>query len=334
MNFNPFSGKGHWFKGNLHSHSTLSDGACSPQELKEIYQKEGYSFIAFTEHDVFADVSSLSDASFLALLGAEIKSYPALGNSAAELSCGDHRAYHMLCLPQPGAAASPIQVGERISVRTAGPGSHHRDTQDLIDHMAARGCLVTINHPIWTRLLPEDLLSLDRFFALEIYNTQCSFEGCDMGEGTLYWDMLLRQGKRIWGFAADDNHNKDDLCKAHPIKITPAHPHWSSCKAWIMVYAEALTPEAILDALDRGAFYSSTGPEIFRYELVDGELAVDCSEVFRIDFITYERRGHSFQNYNGLRSARYRLRGGENYVRVQCVDRCGRCAWTNPIFLK
>jgi len=332
MNFDPFSGEAHWFKGNLHSHSTLSDGACSPRELKQIYQKEGYSFIAFTEHDVFTDLSELSDASFLALSGAEIKSYPALRDP----SCGDHRAYHMLCLPRPdsSAGASPVRAGERISAKTTGPGTHQQDTQAIIDHMAARGCLVTVNHPVWSRLLPEDLASLDRFFALEIYNTQCAFEGCDMGEGTLYWDMLLRQEKRIWGFAADDNHNKDDLSKARPVKISPDHPQWPSCKAWVMVYAEALVPEAILNALERGAFYSSTGPEILRYALIDGEVTVECSEVVRIDFITYERRGRSFRDQNGLRSARYQLQGDERYVRVQCTDQCGRCAWTNPIFLK
>lgn len=331
MNFNPFFGKGQWFKGNLHAHSTLSDGAYPPEELKRIYQAEGYSFIAFTEHDVFFDLSALNDDTFLAIFGAEIKSYP----SARNTSCGDHRAYHMLCLPWPGRLADdPIRPGERISANTSGSGTHHQDTQELIDRMVGRGCLVTVNHPVWSRLLPEDISSLDRFFALEIYNTQCTFEGSDMGEGVLYWDMLLRQGKRIWGFAADDNHNKDDLSKSNPIKIQPGHPRWSSCKAWVMVYAEELTAAAILGALERGAFYSSTGPAISRYELVNDEVIIECSEVTRVDFITYERRGHSIEDQNGMCGAQYRLRGDETYVRVQCTDRYGRRAWTNPIFLQ
>lgn len=332
MNFNLFCGKAHWYKGNLHSHSTLSDGAYSPQELKQIYRKAGYSFIAFTEHDIFFDLSELNDASFLALMGAEIKSYPI----CRDPSCGDHRAYHMLCIPKADgiSGASSVQAGERIPARITGTDSHQQDTQNVIDNMTARGCLVTVNHPVWSRLLPEDLTCLDHFFALEIYNTQCAFEGCDQGEGTLYWDLLLRQGKQIWGFAADDNHNKDDLSKACPVRVSPDHPRWSSCKAWVMVYAEALKTEALLNALERGAFYSSTGPEILRYELMDGILTVECSEVVRVDFITYERRGCSFQDTDGIRFAQYHLHGDESYVRVQCTDRWGRCAWTNPIFLK
>ena len=40
-----------FYKGNMHCHSTLSDGALSPEELKDAYKNKGYSFIAITDHD-------------------------------------------------------------------------------------------------------------------------------------------------------------------------------------------------------------------------------------------------------------------------------------------
>lgn len=326
MNFNPFCGRGNWYKGNLHAHSTLSDGACSPEELKQLYLEEGYSFLAYTEHNFFADLSRLNDSQFLAFPGAEVKSYPPY----EDVSCSDYRTYHLLCLagtatPQPGFHIPPLRNNWE---------DHHLKTQEFIDQMTADGMLVTVNHPIWSRLLPEDLLSLEGFFALEIYNAQCAVDGDDAGEGVLYWDLLLRQKKRIWGYAADDNHNVMDLISKSKKKIDKGHPRWPSCKAWVQVYAETLSQRAIAEALKRGRFYSSTGPEIFRYEIIDNTVIVECSEVVQIDFVTYQRRGHSVRVPEGLCIASYRLHGDEAYVRVQCTDRSGHRAWTNPIFLR
>ena len=331
MNFNPFYGEAHWMKGNLHAHSTLSDGMCTPDELKQIYVEEGYSFIAYTDHNVFPELSRLNDDSFIAFFGSEIKSYPAEDNE----SCGDYRTYHMLCLAGPNFddVTYPIKANEYVKPHRSAQNSHYAETQQIIDQMIERGCLVTINHPIWSRLLPEDICSLDRFFALEIYNSQCAIDGCDAGDGTLYWDLLLRQGKKIWGYAADDNHNKDNLSSKDAVKIDATHPRWPSCKGWVMVYAESLTQQAIATALQNGRFYSSTGPEIYQYKIVDNCVIVECSQVVRIDFITYDRRGYSFTDQQGLYSAQYQLEGDELYVRVQCTDRSGHCAWTNPIFL-
>ena len=32
--------------------------------------------------------------------------------------------------------------------------------------------------------------------------------------------------------------------------------------------------------------------------------------------------------------AEYKLSGSESYLRAECIDRYGRTAWTNPIFLR
>ena len=38
------------YKGNLHSHSTLSDGTQTPEELKELYKANGYSIYTLREY--------------------------------------------------------------------------------------------------------------------------------------------------------------------------------------------------------------------------------------------------------------------------------------------
>ena len=39
-----------WWKGNLHTHTTRSDGHKKPSEAVRLYQKAGYDFLAVTDH--------------------------------------------------------------------------------------------------------------------------------------------------------------------------------------------------------------------------------------------------------------------------------------------
>ena len=38
-----------WYKGNLHAHTTVSDGRMTPEECIALYQSKGYDFLALTE---------------------------------------------------------------------------------------------------------------------------------------------------------------------------------------------------------------------------------------------------------------------------------------------
>ena len=61
------------FKANLHCHTTISDALFTPEQVKEEYQKQGYSVVAYTDHDVMIDHSDLCDDKFIALNGYEIE---------------------------------------------------------------------------------------------------------------------------------------------------------------------------------------------------------------------------------------------------------------------
>ena len=60
-----------FYKGNMHAHSTFSDGSQTPWELKALYKSHGYSFIAITDHEVVYDHSYLDDDGFITITGAE-----------------------------------------------------------------------------------------------------------------------------------------------------------------------------------------------------------------------------------------------------------------------
>ena len=61
-NVEGFSKTGNWYKGNLHCHSTNSDGKLSPKEVVDLFKENGYSFLCFSDHDIYTDYRSEFDS--------------------------------------------------------------------------------------------------------------------------------------------------------------------------------------------------------------------------------------------------------------------------------
>ena len=60
------------YKANLHTHTNISDGDWTPEEVKAIYQNKGYQIVAFTDHEIGVPHPELTDDEFLALTGYEM----------------------------------------------------------------------------------------------------------------------------------------------------------------------------------------------------------------------------------------------------------------------
>ncbi len=69
---NPYRNLAHWFRGNTHTHSTLSDGEWPLEKVVAFYRDRGYAFLAMTDHDVFTDLSRFTTAEFLGLSSDEV----------------------------------------------------------------------------------------------------------------------------------------------------------------------------------------------------------------------------------------------------------------------
>ena len=57
-----------WLKGNLHSHTTCSDGRLSPQQRADAYAAAGYDFLAITDHYRITSLSGITPARGLVLI--------------------------------------------------------------------------------------------------------------------------------------------------------------------------------------------------------------------------------------------------------------------------
>ncbi len=64
-------GTGHFYKVNLHAHSTISDGCETPEALKALYQSQGYHALSITDHELLVDHTDLNDENFLLITGFE-----------------------------------------------------------------------------------------------------------------------------------------------------------------------------------------------------------------------------------------------------------------------
>ena len=302
-----FGGEGNWYKGNLHCHSTDSDGKLSPSEVAELYKKSWWNFLAFTDHKIFSDYEKFNDRSFLILPAAELDTH----------KLDPVRIYHVLGITgRDKHAANSFAHGELFESPV---WNGLKSAQGIIDQIITRNAHAIFCHPNWSRLEFEDFRDLNGFFAMEIYN-HCAEVESHTGISIDYWDSLLRRGRKIWGVATDDAH--------HHLK--------DQCGGWVMVRASCLSHESIMEALLDGCFYSSNGPEIYHYGIKDGVVYVECSPVRAIHFVTYELHGCSYwgADEGTINSASYKLKGSEKYVRVECVDKQGHTAWSNPIFLE
>ncbi len=295
---NPFELEGRWYKGNLHTHTTNSDGAWPPDKVVDEYKANGYDFLFITDHGKVTDVSGLSRDRLLVLSGSELD----IGKSELGYS------YHFVAL----------NLKETISVSTI------TSAQELIDLIREKGAEVIVAHPYWSGLTVNDIINLEGHIGVEIFNSTCFFS-IAKGYSVAHWDEMLIRGKRLWGFAVDDTHQH--FTDHRPIDV---------CNAWIMAKLPQLTEQEVMSAIKLGHFYSSTGPSIHDISIKDGKVFASTSEVKIINFIADAHNGESFTavGTGSLTSAEYRLRGSERYIRVECFDEGGRTAWSNPVLIK
>jgi len=285
---NPFELEGNWYRTNLHTHSTDSDGWMAPDKVATAYRREGYHALAITDHGVVTDTSALSAEGFLMLPGIEFH----LGRS--ELG----GLYHVVAI---GVERAPP------------PGL---ELQPAIRMLAQAGAFVFLAHPYWSGLTCADLMSIDGYHAIEVYNTVCDVM-IARGQSMVHWDDLLTRGRAVGGVAVDDcHHGYDDLHQG-----------------WLMVKAPELTRAAMVEALRAGAYYASSGPTIESVRADHGRVEVACSPVRRISLVAAPGLGADRMAGEGesLTGATLPVHSETNYARVQLIDHVGRMAWTQPV---
>jgi hypothetical protein len=299
LNTLPFGLPGRFFRGCLHTHSTLSDGKLSPGETVALYRDHGYDFVSMTEHFQarydfpIHDTRPFRTGAFTTLIGAELH--------APALQCGE--LWHIV------AIGLPLDFA---------PNSLDEDGPGLARRAREAGAFVAIAHPYWYELTLEDALSLDAAHAVETYNHGCQVE-VDRGDSWYMSDLLSGHDRRLFGLATDDAH-----CQTADYR-----------GGWAMVKSEALDPDALLEALKAGHYYSSTGPTLQDVRVEGDRILVRCSPARLVMATGRGSKGARSGPGSAITEAALPLApfvaGG--YFRVTVVDENGGRAWSNPLWL-
>lgn len=297
-----------WFKGNTHTHTLNSDGDSTPDEVVRWYREHGYQFLVLTDHNFLTSVDGLNalhgaDQKFLVIKGEEVTDR--FGEKPLHVNGLD---VGRTVAPQGGQ--SVVDVLQR--------NVHAIRKENGVPH---------INHPNFRWAVTSDELGQVRDTTLfEVYNGHPQVN--NLGGGGVpgleeAWDAILSTGKILYGIAVDDAHSFKQ--PGNPSVAGPG-------RGWVMVRAARLDARLLLQALERGDFYASTGVVLDEVRADGKALTIkvrpDAWAKYRIQFVG---KGGRILRDVPETSATYDIQGGEGYVRARVIESNGRMAWVQPI---
>lgn len=301
-----------WFRGNIHTHTTESDGDAEPPQVVRWYREHGYDFLVLTDHNHLTLIEYGSDPSnepgILMIPGEEVT-------------------------VSVGAARVPVHlngIGISHYVEPTDTGDVASTLQANIDAILSAGGIASINHPTYKWAFDHTAILKTRGASLlEIFNYDPETHNYpvpldDVFSPVEIWDRVLTAGLPLFGVAVDDSHHYHDF---GPDRYNPG-------RGWVMVEAEAPQQAAIVDSLASGRFYSSTGVFLDELNLHQDEISLRIrprgNAIMVTQFIGAD--GRVFHETVGHESV-YRPTGDEGYIRAWIRSSGGAEAWTQPLFL-
>jgi hypothetical protein len=297
-----------WYKGNTHTHTVNSDGDSTPDQVVRWYREHGYQFLVLTDHNFLTSVAGLNalhgaDDKFLVIRGEEVTDR--FGDKPLHINGLDVNAR---VAPQGGTSVAEVLQRNVDAIRKA----------DGVPH---------INHPNFRwAVTTDDLTKVRNNKLLEIFNGHPQVNNA--GGGGVpgleeAWDAILSAGVLLYGIAVDDAHTFKD----------PGNPNVAGPgRGWVVVRAARLDARVILDAMERGDFYASTGVELAEYEATATAIRIAVRPTtfskYRIQFIG---KGGRLLSERAEPSATYEIKGDEGYVRARVLESNGQMAWAQPI---
>jgi len=285
-----------WFKGNTHTHSLWSDGNDFPEMISAWYKDHGYDFLCMSDHNTLAEgekwVAEATIEKKKMTLGKKVldKCKARYGDDWVTTRTDDKGAVEVKLktleeyrgkLEEPGRfllvqaeevsagfAKSPIHINainlteaiqpvkDLVSIRE----TMRKNLQAIAEQAVRTGrpIMAHLNHPNFKwAVSAEDIAHVieDKFF--EVYNGHPSTypEGDPLRADTStdrIWDIAstirlveLKQPP-LYALGTDDSH----------------HYHGgtaTSGRGWVMVKADKLDANALVEAMQRGDFYASCG---------------------------------------------------------------------------
>ncbi len=296
-----------WYKGNIHTHTTKSDGDADPDLVTRWYRDHGYDFLVLSDHNHRTILEHEIEDGPLMIPGEEVSSRILGGNVPIHLNA----------------------IGIRHVVEPTNLDDIVATLQANVNAIINAGGIAQLNHPNYEWAFNhEHITEVEGASLLEIYNAHPAVNnyGAPGKPSTEeIWDRVLTAGRVIFGTATDDSHNYHDYT---PDASNPG-------RAWVVVKASEFSIDAIVEGLANGNFYSSNGVTlsnlVISQDSIQLEIEPDRSAIFVTTFSG--REGMVLKEVEGL-EATYEIDGDEGYVRATVMSSNGFKAWTQPMFTK
>ena len=279
-----------WWKGNLHTHTLWSDGDDFPEMVADWYKSRGYHFLALSDHNQMQAGDKWVNQARLAEKELTVERYRSRFGAAwvtertvadqglvrlktlAEFAPLLEESGRFLLIPATEITAQykvwPVHVNASnikapfiVPVGNSVLEVMQACVDSVLRQRATTGqpMIPHVNHPNfgWA-ITGEDLAQVrgEKFF--EVYNGHPEVH--NLGDGTrlgteAIWDVVLalRLSKTklgpIYGLAVDDSH------RYHTYGPRESNPG----RGWVMVRASQLKANDLIQAMERGDFYASTG---------------------------------------------------------------------------
>jgi hypothetical protein len=344
----------HWYKGNTHSHSVVSDGDNPPFKVVKSYHDKGYNFLLLTDHNFLVNIDTVKmpenmRKDFILIPGEEVTDQKSVHTTAFNI-----KKY----VPFSNDANSETDLKKRreeimAALKTPNQFSKTELLQMHTDGIIKAGGIPFLNHPNFADgLQVSDILPVKNLHHMELYNGHPGVynwgkEGHAAVE--VKWDSILSSGQLMYGVSADDMHNLE----------TNSPKDANPFRGWIMVKSSELTPEAIHNSVLNGNFYSTTsiilktcdiskkkcvieidGPAT-TLEIANSAVVPRIDETGQVGFLT------EFIGNNGIvlsktfgMQASYKPKKTDKYIRAR-VTYCKKTekgfeklfAWSQPVFV-
>ena len=283
-----------FFKGNLHTHTTRSDGSLSPDRVTALYRDAGYDFLALTDHRLVGN-RPYWDGGLLVLPGIELD-------------------YEL-----------PTEVVHIVGVGLDEPVVLRHDPslppQSGIDYIRAHGGRAILAHPAWSLNTLPTMAALRGLAAAEVFN---SVSGPPLNaqrqDSSSLLDVAAANGTVLPLVAADDSHTYAGEQFGGFTMVQAAEPTQPALLAALDAGRFYASQGPLFEqiSLERGVLRVACSP--VRRIIFYSNLAWAFNRCIEGDALTAARYDTTLQ-------------AGETFLRVQLLDAQGRSAWSSPIRL-
>lgn len=293
-------------KVGLHTHTTLSDGRKTPEEMAAVYKAAGYDAVAITDHWKYHPGGEIGGLTILS--GCE---YNVCG---LDSTSGIVETYHIVGV---GMTRQPTIPEEYLLSPGSVKDGHIREmVRILVKAIREADGLAILAHPAWSVNTPEQIRACGDFDGTEIYNSTSDWGTNDRPYSGIIVDQLAAAGYYIPLLATDDTHRYDG----------------DQCRGAVMAEADAAEELGLAEALRRGFFYSTQGPEVHLERISPETVKLTCSPVSKISILSNLPWVHDrMDRGDGLTSFTYSFKPGETYIRAEVTDARGRVGYSNII---